>query len=180
VADYLGLDRAMVLAEFRRMPGDRRASQTAHKQAPHELIPVRDRVLIRSLVQSMEVREVLLPRLPGFSVVKQCSVWPLVETMHALCEEDPAFTYEFLESRSTEEGKHLLSLAIFADNSTEVFSREQAEHFITMLEAEESTVRYKEVQRQMQAAEKSGNMDEAMRLMQIVADMKRRTRVTPA
>lgn len=174
VADYLGLDRGLVLAEFRKMPGDRKKAAPAQPQ--REAVPVRERVLLRSLVENPEAREALLPGLPRFAVVRAFSIWPLIEAMYALYEEDPAFGYEALEGRLPEEVKHLLSSALFADHSPEVFSREQAEGFLARLDNEELGAKYREIEKQIQAAERSGNMDEAMRLMPLAGDLKKRIR----
>ena len=69
VADYLGLGRGMVLAEFRKMPGDRNRA-AAPAQPQRDAVPVRERVLLRSLVENPEAREALLPGLPRFAVVR--------------------------------------------------------------------------------------------------------------
>ena len=148
----------------------------APAQPQREAVPVRERVLLRSLVENPEAREALLPGLPRFAVVRAFSIWPLIEAMHALYEEDPAFGYEALESRIPEEVKHLLSSALFADHSPEVFSREQAEAFLARLDNEELGAKYREIEKQIQVAERSGNMDEAMRLMPLAGDLKKRIR----
>ncbi|MBC8167278.1 MAG: DNA primase, partial [Bryobacteraceae bacterium] len=146
VADYLGLDRGLVLSEIRKMPGDRRG-QPVSAPASKSDMPVRERVLLRSLLQSAEVRAVLLPRLTEFGVTRTFVIWPVLGEIQKLYAEDPEFGYEALESVVTEEAKALLSSALFADHSPDVFTVEQAQGFLSRLEGEELQLGFREVQK---------------------------------
>ncbi|MBC8165485.1 MAG: hypothetical protein H7Y20_06400 [Bryobacteraceae bacterium] len=183
VADYLGLDRGLVLSEIRKMPGDRRGqpvSGLASGPASKSEMPVRERVLLRSLLQSTEVRAVLLPRLTEFGVTRSFVIWPVLGEIQKLYAEDPEFGYEALESVVTEEAKALLSSALFADHSPDVFTVEQAQGFLSRLEGEELQLGFREVQKAIKAAEGAGNMEEAMRLMRVATDLQRRIRAASA
>lgn len=170
VADYLGLDRNVVLSEFRRMPGGQRAQSAAPKA---EEAPVRERVLLRSIVTDRDVRDLLVPRLQASRSARKYFVWPLLETIFALYEEDPSFTYEALDVRTGGENR-LLHTTLFADKSEEVFAPEQAQAFSELLETEDLAVECKQLEREIQEAEKSGRLDQALELMPRHAELRNR------
>jgi len=73
---------------------------------------------------------------------------------------------EAVESRLDQDSqKTLLSSAIFADTSGEVFSHEQAKLYVNILESEDSKMKGDALRTELKQAEKSGNRDEALRLM---------------
>jgi len=178
VADYLNLDRNLVLAEFRKIPGQRAAP--AHKSAtpPSDAVPVRERMLMRTLIQHPESRPFLLSQLAGLTVSRSFVTWPVLELMLALLEEDPGFSFQALESRMEESLRPLMSQALFADTTSEVFTREQGEAFLRQLENEDRTMQFREFQRRIQAAERSGDMGEAMRLMEQATVLQRQIRAS--
>ena len=171
VADYLGLDRNVVLSEFRRMPGGQRAPSAATPKADEA--PVRERVLLRSIVMDRDVRDLLVPRLQASRSAKAYSVWPLLEVIFALYDEDPSFTYEALDVRSGGENR-LLHTTLFADKSEEVFTPEQAQAFSELLETEDLVIECKQLEREIQDAEKSGRLDQALELMPRHAELRNR------
>lgn len=169
VAKHLGLDRNVVLAEFRKMPGQRPENTNA---AP-EGAPLRERVLLRSIVLNREVRDLLLPRLQASPAARAFKIWHLLDTIFAIYEDDPGFSFETLQARAGD-GNVLLTSAVIADKSDEVFTPEQAMSFASRLEAEDLMLQYRDLQRRIQEAEKSGNMKEAMELMSVAGEMKKR------
>lgn len=169
VADYLGIDRNVVLEEFRRMPGQR--SHAAPKEP--EGAPVRERVLLRSIVLNGDVRDLLVPTLQGSRAARSYAIWPLLEIIIALYEEDPRFGYELLDARTGGENA-LLHAAVLADKSDEVFTPEQAQAFAELLGNEDLAIECKELERRIQEAEKSGRLDEAFQLMPRHAELRNR------
>lgn len=176
VAGYLGLDRNLVLNEFRKIPSQRRPPTNSKSAVEEKAIPVRERMLLRSLIQEPEIRPLLLPRLAGFAVVRSFVTWPVLDEICALMEENPDFAYAALEERLDEERKALMSGALFADHSSELLSSSQAEVFITQVESEEREAKFRDLQRKIQMAERSGNLQEAMALMQQADELKRQNR----
>jgi DNA primase len=170
VANYLGLDRNVVLSEFRRMPGQR--SQLAPAPRSNET-PIRERVLLRSLVLDREVRDLLLPRLQVSRAARAYSIWPVLEQALALYQVDPGFTYEALDARTGGENT-LLHSTVVADKSDEVFTPEQARAFADLLEYEDLAIECKELERQIQEAEKTGLLEHALELMPKHAELRNR------
>ena len=58
----------------------------------------------------------------------------------------------------------LLSRAVFADSSEEVFSRDQARLYLGVLDSEDAKLRAEGLRARLKQAERSGDMDEALRL----------------
>jgi DNA primase len=170
VAEYLGLDRNLVFAEFRRIPGQRsQAAVNAEPAAP----PLHERVLLRSIVVNREVRASLVPRLQISPAARQYRIWRILETICALYQEDPGFSFETLQARAGD-STALLSSALIADKSDEVFTPEQAAAFAAVLASEDLALQYKEMQRRVHEAEKSGNIKEALELMSEAEKLKKR------
>lgn len=179
VAGYLGLDQALVLSEFRKMPRERTGSMPVSAPAA-TTIPVRERVLLRMLLENQECREFLLVRLPEYVICKSFVIWPIIAAMNSLKDENPSFSYELLASRLSENTLNLLSAAFFADHPAEALSVAQAERFLLQVEGEERELKLRDLEKQIRAAVQAGNMEEAMRLMRIADDLKRLVRASPA
>ena len=170
VADYLGLDRNVVLSEFRRMPGQRPQPAAAPRS---DEPPIRERVLVRSIVLSSDVRDLLVPRLQVSRAARTFTVWPLLEAILALYDDSPAFSYEALDARTGGENR-LLHNILIADKSDEVFTPEQAQSFADLLESEDLVIECKQLEREIQEAEKSGRLAAALELMPRHAELRNR------
>jgi DNA primase len=122
VAEYLGVDRALVLKEFRGTPIPGR--DNGSKSPAVNPSRMTERVLLRSLLVSADAREVLLPVLPGSEAVRRFSVWPILETIFALNDAGEVVSFEAVDARLSDPAqKALLSGAVFADTSEEIFTR---------------------------------------------------------
>jgi len=161
VAEYLGVDRSLVLKEFRAAPAARRQQETAPKLPGSSMT---ERVLIRSLLTDAEVRTMLLPAISQAQVARRFAGWPVLEAILQLSESGEPVTFEAVEHRVTDEMKTLLSNAIFADTSEEVFSLHQAELYLSVLESEDARMRMEDLRTRLRNAERSGHMEEALRL----------------
>jgi hypothetical protein len=103
-------------------------------------------------------------------------IWPLFEKIAAIHEENSAFDFAALEARLNEEENRLLSEIVLSDKFGEVLSAEQAVGFAQLLEEEDFAISCRHTERQIQEAEKQGNLKEALRLMQELSDRKRANR----
>ncbi|HYO83220.1 MAG TPA: DNA primase [Bryobacteraceae bacterium] len=177
VADYLGLERSLVLAEFRGM----RAGGAPRGPAPHKSqeLPARERLLIRTVVANPDAR-FLFEVLRTSECARGFRVWPLFEKIAAIHSVDDGFTYGVLESQLADDEKKLLSEIALSDKSGEVMTAEQAVGFAQLLEEEDFTIACRHMERRIQEAEKQGNIQEALRLMQELSDRKRANRQTGA
>jgi DNA primase len=168
VADYLGLDRNLVLGEFRRMPGQRSSRPNA---AAPEPAPLQERILLRSILLDRQVRDALLPRLQVSAAARHYRIWRILEEIFAIYQADAELSYETVQARAGDDAD-LLTFTLMRDSSDEVMTADQAVAFTRILEAEDAALQVNELKRRIQTAEKSGNLEEAL---QLAAELKRRS-----
>jgi hypothetical protein len=107
-------------------------------------------------------------------------IWPALEVLFKLYDNNPAFGCDELESTAEDAQKNILDSILHADKSGEVFTSDQAAAFVDLLMSEDLSVRYKEIQRSLQEAEKSGNLTLAMELMRDAGELRKRiSRLSP-
>jgi DNA primase len=163
VAGYLGVDPKLVLNEFRRAPLPREESQPKTKA---QEVPNIERILLRSVVTDVEVREILVPALQGSAAARRFSIWPILEVVINLVESGENPTFPTIESRLAESMQRLLSTVLFADSSEEVFSQTQAAAYVRVLDAEDRKLEIELLRTRSKEAERSGNPTEALRLIE--------------
>jgi DNA primase len=169
VAEYLGIERGLVLDEFRKTAVDRQVSTRPVAQS----IPNTQRVLLRSLIASEEVRQVLVPKLMESGVTEKLMIRPVLEKIFVLHGEGERFGYAELEAQLEERFRKLLEIAVFADGSEEIFTREQAMAYLQLLEREEGQAQLAGLRANLKHAERAGDMEEAFRLMRQINELHR-------
>ena len=94
-----------------------------------------------------------------------------------LAEAGEQVTLAAVESRLDQDSqKALLSSAIFADTSEEVFSREQAKLYVEFWSRRIPRLRADDLRTELKQAEQSGNRDEALRLMAELTQLQQTSR----
>jgi len=163
VASYLGIDRSLVLTEFRKAQSPKSAQAA---RPPHESIPLTERILIRSMMLDAEVRAMLLPRLQSSSAARRYTVWPLLNSFSKAAETGGDFSFEAIEAGLEEIHRPLLSGALFADSSEEVLSPDQVAAFVRMLEINETKLAEEALRFRLKEAERAGNAAHAFSIME--------------
>jgi DNA primase len=164
VADFLGVDRSIVTNEFRRFTSKDRGP--AAPSRPESIpVPVRERLYLRTVLLSEESRNLLIPAISACASARKWVSWPIFEQILAMLEIQQEFGYAALEARLDEGAKRLLSATFFADKSDDVMSAEQARAETESLRKEDEAEQVQALRKQIQTAERAGNMDEALRLM---------------
>jgi hypothetical protein len=130
-----------------------------------------ERILIRSLVSDAAFRAAVVPRLRISPVLESYASHGILTVIFALHDTDPEFNFHALEARLDDIANHLLAETVFADSTEEVFTGDQAESYLRMLEAEERKVRMSLLRARLKQAERAGDMQEAFRLMQEMTDL---------
>ena len=172
IAEYLGVDRGLVLEEFRRTGGGQ--ARNGRTNQPPTALPKAEKVLLRSLLETQEVRDLLAPRLRGLSVISRFQSAGIIETIVRLYETKPDFSFTEVEGRLEEREKALLTEAVLADNSgEEVFSAEQARAYLAVLERDERHAKIAELRSRLREAERSGDLQGAMSLMDEISKLQR-------
>ena len=171
VADYLGIERGLVLDEFRKTAVK---GQTRPAAKPAPALSMSERILVRSLVADAGVRAVLVPRLRASPILENYASRAILAVIFALHDSEPDFTFHALEERLDEGQNSLLAETVLADNTDEVFTREQADSYLRMLELEERKAAMGVLRARLKQAERAGDMPEALRLNQELNNLGRR------
>ncbi len=162
-ADFLSIDRAMVLDQLRKAPG---APETAQKPLAREIAaPVRERLLLKSLLAGQEARAAVLPRLASPELLDGLAMRPLFEAVLA-ASLDGACSYQAVEGRLPESHRALLAELCLAD---EGIGAEEALHqaleCVSELEQQAAKMQRATLKNQIKDMTRRGDHAEAMKLI---------------
>lgn len=175
IASYLGVDANLVRDRLRSTGYESRGR--AEKRAESNLPPV-ERILLNLLLADRGVREEIIPEMVALPGREQLQARRLFETICALYTQQGDFTFEDVGARLDDAGKALLTSVIFADEvGGESGSLEQARACLRELrlgcrKTAESALRSK-----IRAAEKAGDIAEALRLTEELSRLQREVNV---
>lgn len=174
VAEYLGVDRGLVLDEFRRTASGR---QKEIRVSPLSQVPKAERILLRSLVTEPAVRGILLSRLRGLQVATRFQTYRILEAIWRLYDSQPEFSFAELEGRLEEQDRGLLAEAVFADTTgEELFTPDQAVSYLGVLEREEKQAGVLELQTRLREAQRNGDLQTAIGLAEQIDTLKKALR----
>jgi DNA primase len=169
VAGYLGVDSGLVLEQFRKSAVERR--QPGAMRAPPPELPMNERLLLESVIGNEEVRREVLPLLRELPL-DQLASRRILENLVAL---EDRFSFAALEARLEDGDKALLTSVVFADEvSDDAIAREQALACIQKLEAGSRACRRASLKERVKAAERVGDLTEALRLTDELNRLERR------
>jgi DNA primase len=163
VADYLSIDRNVVLNEFRRVPAVREQATTPGKT---DQVPKSERILLRSVFSDTEVRQMLMPAIQASNAARRFVIWPILEVLIEINEMGEEVSFGTVESRLNESMQTLLSLVLFADTNEEIFSLEQASAYVRLLESGDRKLQVEFLRTRLKEAERNGNTSEAFQLIE--------------
>jgi len=164
VASYLHVDAALIRNEFLRARGARARPSAEPAGAD---IPPKEKLLLNLLLRDGNIRKQVVPRLRPLSILQRFRTWELLKTIFQLEEAGGEWSYSDLEGRLGEETKTLLASLVFADRMEEQdVSLDQALAFVPELERKEREARLGKLREEAREAERSGNIEEALRLME--------------
>ena len=164
VASYLRVDVNLILSEFRRTGGMIKGGEAVPPR--REAVHPKEKLLIRLLLDDQRARAEVIPRLRPMKTIRRFQTWPVLRVMLELEEAGTGWSYADVEARVDDGSKQVLASVIFDDASGDQdASLEQALAFLPQLERKEREARLAEIKQQISAAEKSGDIQEALRLM---------------
>ena len=164
VASYLGVDRGLVLEQFRKIATERGAL-SAKPAGPR--VPSAERLLLNSLLVSSEARAAVLPRLFELEVFQRLTARTIFEVLASVAVEGKALNFADLESRLPDRDRDLLAGVVFADELGEDGNAlNQAMQCMRALEAQERELRRSSLRERIRTAERNGKLNEAMALME--------------
>jgi DNA primase len=161
VADYLGVDEKLVRDHFSKGSSERPA-------APRRpAIPPAERLLLNSLLASEAARAGTIPELIGLAAIDRFVSRNVFQALFALHSEGGEFRFSDLEGRLSEADRDLLSAAIFADEVLEEEkAADQAVACLRSLKSQDPRSEAAALRARIKAAEREGNLQEALRLIE--------------
>jgi DNA primase len=168
VAGYLGIDRGLVLDQFRKAAVDRREAAPQHR--PFDVPPL-EKLLLNALLVSAAAREQVLPRLRELPATEQFVTRRILSALSSFDTQQgvngPSFVFTDLEARLSDSDRDLLAKVVFADELSEEHSAlEQAKECLRTLESQNLELQRGGLREKIKMAERSGDMREALRLME--------------
>jgi DNA primase len=162
VAGYLGVDAGPVLESFRKAAAERREKTVQHAAEPVRHV---ERILLNVLLVNPDARTQLLPHLKNIPALNQFTTRRIFEALFALDAAGNPVVFSNLDARLEESDRALLASAVLADETDgEVFSLEQGEACLRAIENTQRDSERATIKAQVRAAEREGNMAEALRL----------------
>ncbi len=170
VADRLGVEPGLVLENFRRAAAERRDPGPAVQAGPR-LKPV-ERVLLRLLLENPEARAELLGpvcRSEALSGLTSAGVFRALAALEAAGER---FDVTSLDARLGEGDRKLLAEVLFDPAAPP--GLDEGRKALESLEAAARQAQLKSLHKQIQEAQKCGNLEEALRLLRLKQDLEGR------
>ncbi len=162
VAGYLGVDAGPVLENFRKAAAERREKTVRMVVEPVRAV---ERMLLNFFLVDAGARATLMPELRRMAAVEKFSTRRIFEAMFALYDTGSPITFSLLDGRLEDEDRALLASAVFADQTNEgVISLEQGQACLRSLETADRDTERATLKARVKAAEREGNMNEALRL----------------
>jgi DNA primase len=192
MAGYLGVDEGLVLERFRKATASR---SEAPRRSHEPTVPPMEKLLLNALLKSADAQKEILPALGGMDAVKHFVTRNIFEALLAvsgghgdqhsqgqayrndkttapLRHSSDVLTFSNLEARLGDADKDLLSRLVFADEgSEENLAVEQARDCMRVLVRQDQELRRSHLKSRVQAAERSGDLAEGLRLSQELHDL---------
>jgi DNA primase len=169
VANYLGVDEKLVRDHFSKGAAERPAGPTKRPQ-----IPPTERLLLHSLLASETARAQAIPELSSLGAIDRFVSRNVFRALFAMHSDGEPFRFSDLEGRLSDADRDLLSSAIFADEALEEEkAAEQAMACLRSLKSQDPRSEAAALRARIKAAERQGDIPEAMRLAQAEALLRR-------
>ena len=113
VAGYLGIDRSMVLDEFKKAVSER--SEKAF-QPPKAALRHDERMLLNALLAEPELREEIVPELRSFETIGTFTSRRIFQTIFTLSDAGGRLRFEEVNARLEEADQNLLAQAVLGED----------------------------------------------------------------
>ncbi len=169
MASYLGVDENLVLERFRRAGPSRAESAPGRREL---VVPPSEKLLLDALLRSAEARAEVLPALRDLEAIERFKTRGIFEALFAAAASGDVLTFSSLDGRLGDGDKDLLSRLLLADEMSEDPVREdqdnvaleQARDCMRAIARQERELRRSHLKAEIQAAERGGDLAEALRL----------------
>ncbi len=171
VAGYLGVEPGLVLDQFKKAAGARRAPLAV--TPPRVEIPAPERILLNALLNSEETRHRILPRLPG-ALEEVFVAHEIFKALEHMAAEGGALPFAALDARLSEQGRALLHAAASADEiGDDAACLAQAEACLRRLEEDFRRRHVDDLRARVKSAEREGDMQQALAWMAELSRLER-------
>ena len=161
VASYLGVDPKLVRDHFST------GQKARHSVDQGPSIPANEKLLLNSLLASATARLRVIPELQGMTAVDRFVMRNVFKAIFTMYEGENSFRFSDLEGRLSDTDRNLLSRVVFADEMLEEeIAVEQAVACLHSLKAQDPKAEMADLRSRIQAAERQGDMQEAIRLIE--------------
>jgi DNA primase len=162
LAEYLGVEKGMVLDEFRKAAAGRREARRVERSGwpdPNELL------LLNGLLTRAEIRDRITPELRGLDL-PALRTGRIVATLLRLIDAGQTPSYTALEARLEENDRNLLACLLEADELLrDPLTVGQAVAILKSLSEQQRQQRRTELRQRIKTAERAGKIEEALQLM---------------
>ncbi len=160
VAAYLRVEPGAVLEQFRKAAGERKSVPA---QKPKTAVPQVERILLRSILSDPEACAVLLPQVSELPGLQRLVTHGIIAAILAAAAQGETIEFSRIEARLDDPSKALLHEVGFADDIDGTGERlEEAMSCLKALESSGLDAQRSELRDRVKAAERSGNMQEAL------------------
>ncbi|MBV9771198.1 MAG: DNA primase [Bryobacterales bacterium] len=166
VADYLGVDEKLVRDHFSK-------GALEHTAAPAKpLVSLEERLLLKALLASEDARQAVIPPLQQVAALNGYTTKNILHALFSLHSDEEPFRFADLEGRLSDQDRDLLCAVVFADDRvTEDEAVRVATDCLKSLKARDPRSELAALRAQIRAAERAGDIEEAMRLIALVTQM---------
>ena len=166
VASYLGIERGLVLENFRKMAVERQEKPMRVR----EPLPNTDRILLNLLLTNPEARDQILPQLYELPAVKTSPARRIYEALFALAASGSPINFSQLHGRLEDEDREVLSESLFREGVEPKLQDGLA--CLEKMRHTDLTAERDRLKNEIRDAERRGDLKEALRLMQELGKLK--------
>jgi DNA primase len=174
IAAHLGVDAGAVLEQFRKAAGDRKSAPPPPAKAT---VPAVERILLRAILFDEGAREATLPQLAEMSGLERLVTHRVFAAILACAAQGEVVEFSKVDARLDDASKALLHEVAFADDMDGNSQRaEEALACLKALETSDVDAQRSELRAKVKAAERSGNIEEALRWNKALLKLERSPR----
>jgi len=172
LAGYIGVNKGMVLASFRKAAADRQQKSIDH---PKEPLRADERGLLEVLLSGAEGCEELIGELESIEILDRIATRRIYQAIRALHAAGAPVTFDAVNSRLEENDQILLAEALLAEDAdSREGNLEYGRRCLDSMRRSEEQLRKAELKAQVKQAERAGNLAEALRLSEELTRLERR------
>ena len=171
LAGYIGVDKSMVLDYFRKAVNQRQDTRPA---APKNPLRPDERMLLIAVLTEPEWREQVLSRMKEMEALGTLESRRIFGAVFALAEAGGRLSFEEVNARLEEADQNLLAQALLREDCE--ITREEVTAALESMRRSEAQYRRSQLKARISESERSGKIEEAMRLTLELQGLERTTR----